>query len=367
MPISNRVFLSLCLFLTPLMSGASEPLMKTLPCATEPGFEYACNLRNPEDMVYFPPTGEVIFSQLGGVYDDGESPLGVLNVADMSTRELLPDMKNTATDSDFWGEACEPIAGVNGHGIDLSKREDGRWQLLVVNHNHRESVEFFEVTSVDGRAELTWRGCVAGDEYSSFNDVAALPDGGFLVSQMMPHERTWAGKFSYVKVLFGFDTGGAHRWAPGGKLQALPGSSVSFANGLNVSADGKVAYLNGYSGNEMVSYELASGVQASVLSVRQPDNNTWDGEGRLLVASQHGSFLESLTCLESQVNKNCVVPFSVVAFEPKTGDSETVFAHQAGKLPIATVALEVGDDLLLGTYSGDRIVKVLNYRAKASN
>jgi len=350
------------------MAHASESLMQELPCTSEPGFEYACNLRNPEDLVYFPPSNEIIFSQLGGMNVDGESPLGVLNVENMSTRELRPDMKNTGVESVLWGvDTCKPIAGVNGHGLDLSQREDGRWQLLLVNHNLRESIEFFEVALVDGSAELSWRGCVTGDEYSAFNDVAALANGGFVVSQMMPHESTWAGKLAYVKVLFGLHTGGAQRWIPGGELQPLPGSSVSYANGINVAADGKTVYLNGYAGDEMVAYELASGVQTTVLSVRQPDNNSWDSQGRLLIASQHGSVIDSLTCLDSQLNKNCVLPFSVVAFHPQTGKSQEVFTPQATKLPIATSALEVGADLFLGTYSGDRIVKVLDYRARRSN
>jgi len=356
-------FLCLVVLVVTPMANASDSLMRSLPCEAETGFEYACGLNNPEDLVYFPPSNEILFSQLGDMYADNVSPLGALNPENMATRLLATHIPKGQ--QELWGaQTCEAINGINGHGLDLSQREDGRWQLLVVNHNLRESVEFYEVAVVDGRASLIWRGCVSGGEYSSFNDVVAQPNGGFFVSHVMPHLSTWAGKFGMLKMLFGLDTGRAMQWTPNGSLQPVPGSAASYANGINVAPDGQKMYLNAYGGNEVFEYDLSTGRQAQVLSVLHPDNSSWDSQDRLLITSQHGNLLESATCLSRQPNINCVVPFSVVAYDPSTAESETVFSHEASALPVATIALEVGDDLYLGTYSGDRIVKVLNYRTQ---
>jgi hypothetical protein len=52
------------------------------------------------------------------------------------------------------------------HGIDIVQREDGKYQVLVVNHGGRESVELFDLmpnvvnnpqTAYSGEAEHSFR------------------------------------------------------------------------------------------------------------------------------------------------------------------------------------------------------------------
>ena len=55
---------------------------------------------------------------------------------------------------------------------------NGAWALYVVNHGGRQSIEMFEVKPAAGSWALVWHGCeVAAHDY---NDVAILPDGGFV-------------------------------------------------------------------------------------------------------------------------------------------------------------------------------------------
>ena len=89
-------------------------------------------------------------------------------------------------------------------------------QLLSVQHGGRESVEMFEVTQSSEGWALAWRGCVIAPKGSMINDVVATPDGGFLVTHMMPKSTTFLGKmYEFMKVsLLGIKSGYVLVWQP---------------------------------------------------------------------------------------------------------------------------------------------------------
>ena len=68
------------------------------------------------------------------------------------------------------------------HGIDLLSRTDDLFTLYVVNHGERDSVQIFELAKTESEFALSWRGCVNMAQDISLNDVAALPDGGFVTT-----------------------------------------------------------------------------------------------------------------------------------------------------------------------------------------
>jgi hypothetical protein len=70
------------------------------------------------------------------------------------------------------------------HGIHLSKRDDGRTELLVVSHGERESIEELELIHKPNGYRGLWRGCVTNGD-GLFNDIAATGDGGFIATVMM--------------------------------------------------------------------------------------------------------------------------------------------------------------------------------------
>lgn len=329
-------------------------------CQDSERYQFACGLVNPEDLGYYPPGKAIIFSRLDG---DGEANGGSLGALDPES--MQPLSLSFSSGEERWGDpGCEALPAVNAHGLDLRQRSDGRWQLLAVNHVGRESIEFYELHADSGGIGLSWRGCVAGDSYSFFNDVVALPGGGFLVSQMMPNPDTWRGKLAMLMLLLGADAGAVMRWSPqDGELVALEGVAARMPNGLSLSADATTLYINSYIGNEVLQLDLQRHVQRSLASVRYPDNASWGEDGRLLVASQLSSFREALDCQQLQQQQpgaSCLLPFEIVAIDPQSGDRELLFTSGGHSLPVATVALQVGSDLFLGTYGGDRIVKLRN-------
>ena len=62
--------------------------------------------------------------------------------------------------------------------------------VAMTNHLPSETVELFELASVDAHWQLVWRGCVeapsldGGNHQPLFNDVALTTEGSFYVTEM---------------------------------------------------------------------------------------------------------------------------------------------------------------------------------------
>ena len=100
----------------------------------------------------------------------------------------------------------------------------GEELLAVVNHGGREAIELFAISFERGPT-LEWRGCVPMPEGLMANDVAWLPDGGFVVTNFSPTLEgiglvaLWTG----FEIVTGRETGGVYRWTPG------EGLAISYA------------------------------------------------------------------------------------------------------------------------------------------
>lgn len=250
-----------------------------------------------------------------------------------------------------WGEAdCPPPdpAAFSPHGIDLERRNDGRWQLAVVNHGGRESVELLELLA-DGA--LAWRGCVLAPEDAYFNDLVLLRDGGFWVTHMFPKG---GGLWSFIKSGFGVNTGWVYAWSPVSGFSKLPGSDAPFPNGIEKSPDERFAYINSYSSEGLRKVEAATGAVVAARKLTQLDNSTWADNGRLLVASHPGGFTEAASC-QSLSQGTCGMPFAIFSLDPQDLSGDILLAHQGAPMGGVTVALERRGVLFLGTFAGDRI------------
>ena len=272
---------------------------------------------------------------------------------DGSAEEAADPSDDAGNDSlaEEWGQAdCPPPdpAAFSPHGIDLERRNDGRWQLAVVNHGGRESVELLELLA--GGA-LAWRGCVLAPEDAYFNDLVLLRDGGFWVTHMFPKG---GGLWSFIKSGFGIDTGWVYAWSPVSGFSKLPGSDAPFPNGIEKSPDERFAYINSYSSEGLRKVEAATGAVVAARKLTQLDNSTWAEDGRLLVASHPGGFTEAAPC-QSLSQGACGMPFAIFSLDPENLSGDVLIAHQGAPMGGVTVALERRGALFLGTFAGDRI------------
>jgi len=334
--------------------GEAPPAITT--CEPERGIRPICGFQNPEDLSVL-DDGTLLVSQMGTMDGAMSGSLAHFDPSSEQLHVLYPGGAEEPTAG--WGDpGCPGPPGklLSPHGFDLARRPDNRLALWVVNHGGRESVEIYEVHT-DGAVRLTWRGCVIPPEPHFLNDVSALPGGGgFVATHMFPKsESTLVSTFHSLRGIAGFDTGYVLEWTPEGGFREVPGTAAPMPNGITTSPDGELLFINMYIGGEVRRVHRSGGEPPRSVEVRNPDNITWADDGRLLVASHTGSLGEMMGCngIESG---SCPLSFAIVAIDPDTLTTETVFENAGPPMGAATVAVQRGDELYMGTFAGDRII-----------
>jgi hypothetical protein len=337
--------------------GALEPVVS---CDAVGGARPLCGFQNPEDLELVPGTRSLLVSEYGSM--DG-SKGGLLSRLDLDSEErtVLFRGGEAAGAKPAWGDPeCPgpPPPAFSPHGIHLVRRSDGRLALLVVNHGGRESVELFEVLEDPAGARLAWRGCVPTPEDVWMNDLVGLPDGGFLVTHMLPRRGGVLQLLEYLKAgLLGMETGHVVEWRPGRGFAPVPGTATRFANGIALSDDGETIFLNSSMGDGVLKIDRASGETRGNAALPGLDNSTWAPDGRLLVASFPGSLREVMGCQEIEQGA-CPAEFRIVAVDPDTMETEVLYKGRGAPMGGGTVGLRVDDELFVGSFSGDRVLRV---------
>lgn len=333
-----------------MMSGALAAEVK--PCAHQGELQALCGVNSPEDMELTPDGKSLLISQVKvGMSSQGltwaPGKLVELRLSSGRLRTLYPRPDRPLSEKGSWGDThCTGELGtdLSPHGMHLSRRADGRWQLLLVNHGRRESVEFFELGM---KNTLYWRGCAVAPPGSLLNDVTAMPDGGFVVSTMVTEG---AASFSagMVKARAGGDTGHLWRWSRDEGFRKVPGSDGPMPNGVAVDSAGRYLY---FSAGGVRKLDLESGTVVAVAKVSHPDNLSWDGPYRLLVAGMADRTVEA-----GQTGIAAKGPVEVVAVDTDTMAVSTLLSHDGSLLEGASVALRVGKNIYVGAFMGEHLL-----------
>jgi len=333
---------SLCFCMT-MQAGA-----ELAGCETVANVQGICGFPAPEDIDVFSGGQYLLFSPVTGV---NGTELESLYLFDVHTLVASPISYQTASNKEQWGDArCIDAPGekFSPHGIHISQRSDGRWQVLAVNHL-RESVEMFEVA--EGKVpSLIWRGCVLAPEKSNLNDVVALPDGGFLVSHMFDRGTMEVMAAMQATV----NTGYVWRWQPSSGFEKLPGSDGIVPNGLALTADGQSLFMSETGGQKIKKINYATGQQEGQVKLGPVDNLSWAADGRLIVTRIIGPMPED--CFSKP--GPCLAPFQVLAIDPQTLEY-TVLHEQRGKpMGAASIAVVLGDYIYVGSFKGQQILRI---------
>ena len=306
-----------------------------------------CGFTAPEDIELAPDNKTLVVGEmiLGG-------RLLALNSDTLAVSELFP--AESVKGDVLWGEeTCTDYPEqMTFHGIDLAYRSDGVLQLLAVNHGERESVEFFEVlTEAEGAPKgLIWRGCAMAPGSESLNDVAALPDGGFVSTTPFDGSEMW----SIVKALLGFNTGYVRRWGPESGWAVIPGTEGRYPNGVIARADGSGFFVNLYIDGLVREYTVDGSIvgEAEVLN---GDNLSWGSDGRIRIASHRASSWQMVKALEAKPSDDLKIPFAIVEYDPISQAVSDIFVHDGSIYGAATVAQEVNGKIFMGSFKGSRV------------
>jgi hypothetical protein len=326
-------------------------------CAASAEYGFVCGPKNAEDLVQIPDTKWIIASGMAP-----DAAIYIVNTEQKTWAELYPaDAPRAQQKMKVYG-ACPGSRDPNNfvsHGLNILPGADGHSTLYVVAHGGREAIEVFDVDANGEVPVLTWRGCVLTPDNMEANSVASLADGSLLATIPLhtgiPISDALAGKL----------TGGVYEWSPGDDgFTLIQGTELPYANGIEVSADGKEFYVASSGLFTVIAYSNSN--PAGLLRSTKPfaivpDNLHMGNDGNLLTAGLN--ILDPVCGDVAQTDEfdlaefaSCPRPFAVLTVDPKTMQSKTIASGSAHeKFSNITMALAVGSELWIGTFGGDRI------------
>ncbi len=323
--------------MAPAGGGEQSVAQEVVLCPSDPGITYICGLMNAEDLLSVGDTGMILTSGMSG--EDVTGHLYLVNPLDDTWEELVFGANfSQDLDSAMFPNCPGPLdtSNFSAHGLALRETSPNQFDLYITSHGSREGIEVFDLDMSEGIAELTWKGCVTLDETIMHNSVAILADGGFVTTQFM----VWAE--GIASAMSGEPTGGVVAWHPGSEPALIPGSEVAAPNGIVVSNDGRYIWIAAFGTRELVRLDTSSDpvAQTAISLDIVLDNVRWGAPGKLITA---GGNAEG-------------GGWSVVEVDSETLEV-TKLGNFDGEIAMQGVssALQVNDEIWVGTYSGDRI------------
>ena len=315
------------------------------PCNPEGNVQFVCGQEAPEDLVVLPGSQWVIASDFGG-----NGGIRLINTRDLMTTMVYPSPTSKERLDAKTYDSCPGApdaaqkARFRTHGLALRAGRNAIHTLYAVQHGTRESVEVFEVDARAKTPALTWIGCAVAPEPIGLNEVVPLPDGGFAATNFLVRSGDATAR---TKMMAGEKNGEIWEWHTGKGWKIIPGSEAAGANGLEVSKDGKWLYVAAWGSQSF--YRLSLG-QTPVKREDIPlgfrvDNIRWAADGSLLATGQGGAAPGTQTTNIVKINPNTLKVQEIIRQPNST-------AFGAG-----TVAVEVGKELWVGSFRGDRIAR----------
>jgi len=333
-----------------------EPVVTAVPgCEASGVLQYVCGPINAEDIVQVGDSDWLVVSgmngQLTGTGVNGH--IYLVNHRQKTYDEWFPgESPMFAPDTDTFGACPGPIdtASFSSHGLALREQEAGRYRLYMTGHGAREAIEVFDVDATGERPSLTWIGCVELPDGTFSNSVAILSDGGFVTTKMMDASVPFEEGLGAINS--GAVTGNVYEWHPGGEVMAVPGTELSGANGIVVSSDDRRVFVTAIGTREMVRFDrsVSPPGKATVELPVAPDNIRWTTDGTLYTIG--ANVVPPGEC----ATPPCQTGWSVIEVNPDTlAATRVAGADQNATLQGASTGLRVGNEIWIGTYSGDRI------------
>lgn len=240
------------------------------------------------------------------------------------------------------------------HGIFLLSGNDKR--LFVINHplSGGHTVEIF---SVQKDASLQHLETITFDKMISPNDIAATGPRTFYFTNDhgfgggLPQQIETSLLLQLSNVVY-FD----------GNEAKTVSKFLGFANGINISDDGKSVYVAEAVGRKMGVYDR--NIETGSLKRRAlhslptgPDNLEFDVDGFLWTGG-HPRIFEYL---KHAANADYPAPSQVMRINPSNGDFENVYVSVDGSFSAATVGAVFEDKLYIGSvFNKDILVCTLS-------
>lgn len=353
-----RIILAAALFTIGAVAiSSARPAAAAEPCNPAGNLAFVCGPLNTEDLVQVPGTAWIVASGMDGGAAGTRGTLHLVDSRDKSWKVLFPGGNpQMRWDKATYGDCPSPpdLSKFSAHGLNLRPASNGAATLYVVNHGGRESIEMFALDATAAEPTVAWIGCAVMPAHTWPNSVAPLPDGGMVVTDMFDPKDPKAPD----KMNAGENTGAVYEWHPHKGYVLVPGSQMSGNNGIEVSPDGRWIYVAAWGSKAVV--RLARGGTADAKRDTLPvgflaDNLRWAPDGRLIVAGQNVAAKQVFACFQSKATR-CTQPWRIDRWDT-AAMTLTPLVTRPGNPDFgdATVGLQIGDEMFVGTFRGDRI------------
>jgi hypothetical protein len=342
MKLTVSACITVACLLVPLRHLAAQgpPAAPATPCASVTDVTLACGQQGPEDLYALPNAQWVVAAAMGG-----SGGINLIRVSDRTSTRIYPSpAAKTAYDAKRYpgcpGPPGASDAQFRTHGLWLEPKGGANRHLYAVGHGARESIEVFIVDTKAATPVLTWIGCVVAPDPIGLNSVVGLSDGGFITSNYNPRGVPEATK----RMMAGEKNGELWEWHTGTGWQKIPGSEAAGANGLEISNDGRWFYVAAWGSQSF--FRLSRGQtppkRDEIPLGFRVDNIRWAADGSLLAAGQGGTPAAQTS--------------NIVKINPETMAVRDVIREPASAtFGAGTVAVEVGSQIWVGSFRGDRI------------
>ena len=319
----------------------------TVPAAAEcdarGGVQFVCDQSGPEDLVAVPGSPWVVASS----FPEGNGGIRLIDTRDLETTILLPvESPLEQHDRAVYGACPGPVVSVekenfSTHGLYIAPGNNSVHTLYATHHGTRESVEVFELAVGGKQPTLIWIGCAVAPNELNLNSVVALPDGGFAATSFRPRGAP------IEPLMEGQISGAIWEWHTQTGWQMVPGSETSGPNGIEISPDGEWFYVGAWGTQSVV--RLSRGrtpVQRDEAPAEfRVDNLRITPDGSILATGQGSKGAPMTTSNVAKVDVN-------------TWQLEEIIRHKNDDMfGTGTVALQVGDEIWVGSLQGDRIAR----------
>ncbi len=288
----------------------------------------------PEDITIHPRTGIAYVSGCDRrAVQEGRPGRGAIYAYDLNAVTAEPVNLTPDADPDF-----------RPHGIGLYVGRTGEEVLFVINHKGGEhSVEVFDLKE----GALVYKETLTSPMLVSPNDIVPVGFNSFYVTNDHRYPSGWKRMMEdYLRlrrsnVLF---------YDGSGFVEAASG--IGYANGINVSPDGRLLYVCSITGGSL--HIFARDPATGGIEFREEvdlgtgvDNIEVDSEGGLWI----GAHPQLLTTAKHSKDPLTVSPSQVIHLTPQKGggyDVEEVYLDKGEELSASTVAAVRGNRLLIG-------------------
>lgn len=324
-------------------------------CPPSGDLKFLCGIPSPEDLAVLPGGRWIISS--GMRLGSG------LHLIDGTTKQWARWIAPAGAKARAPFDQCKVQPSPDDlaiHGIALRERGRGRATLYAVNHGGvspgvGERIEVFDVDATRGKPALTWAGCLPWLGKLEANAVVAAADGTVYATVMNHPGMSIADWWTGVPKR----TGAVYKWTPGAAaFERMAGTDLVGNNGIEVSADGKIIYVNSKSattiGDGAITAFTTTNPAQKLRSVEikggLPDNIHWVN-GRLIAAGARTD-----TCPAKANGFPCTNGYHFETVDPQT--LAVTFLDRAPADPEfsgVSVALPVGRTLWIGSFSANKI------------